>query len=144
MNIGSIMKKLVIIFFCIYIISAILNLRTFDFWGDYTYFLARLCSFGTYILIAIITEIEVLLIRNPTHLRLCLLFWTIHLFSIIIGVLYPNFGIVPYLFIISPSMGIFSATAAGGQIFVFPFFCFIEVMQLIVLLLWKKPVKQNT
>lgn len=143
MNVSSEMKKLVIIFFCIYIISGILNFSSFDFYGNVDP-LTIFSSFVTYIFIAIITEMEVFLNKDITHLQLCLLFWAIHLFIMIIALIFPDFGIALFLFIITPSIGIFNTLTGEWQTFVFPFFCLIEVMQLTALLLWNKYAKQGT
>lgn len=144
MSIRSITKKLVVVFFCVYIIAGILNFGSIDFCGNYTNPLTALFSFGTYILFTIITEIEVFLVKDTSHLRCCLLFWVIHLLIIIISLFFENLGLILFLFVISPSIGIFNTFASKEQTFIFPLFCFIEAMQLTVLLLWNKYAKRST
>lgn len=136
-------KLCIRIFICIYIISGILNLCSFDFCDNNTYPLASLSSFGTYILFLIITEIEVFLIKDIAHLRFYLLFWAVHLCTFAISLFFPDFGLMLFLFIISPSIGIFN-TFTGKQTFIFPIFCFIVAVQLLIILLRNKYINQNT
>ena len=137
---------LIVIFLCIYIVSVTLNLCLFDFCGHSINSFVALSSFGTYILILIITEIEVFLLKDITRLRFCLSFWTINLCIIVAAFFLPNFGLtlVLVLLIISPSIGMINTFTSEWQTFIFPFFCLIEVIQLLVVLLWNKSVKQGT
>ena len=137
---------LIVIFLCIYIVSVTLNLCLFDFCGHSINSFVALSSFRTYILILIITEIEVFLLKDITRLRFCLSFWTIHLCIIVAAFFLPNFGLtlVLVLLIISPSIGMINTFTSEWQTFIFPLFCLIEVIQLLVVLLWNKSVKQGT
>ena len=144
MNIRSVTKNLVVIFCCVYIIAGILNFGSISFCdNDHTDFPAVLSSFGTYILFTIITETEVFLIRDTFHLQLCFSFWAIHLLIIIISLFWEELGLVLFLVVISPSIGILNTFTGEGQTFIFPVFCFIEAIQITVLLLWNKYAKQR-
>lgn len=129
---------------CFYIISGILNLGSFDFCGDHANPLVSLFSFGTYILFLIITEMEVFLNKNITHLWLLLLFWAMHLCTFAISFFFPNLALALFLLIVSPSIEIFNTFTGKWQTFIFPFFCFMMVIQLLSILLWHKYIKQKT
>ena len=145
MNNRLIIKKLVVAFSPLYIIAGILNFCSIDFCdNNHPDFLVVFSSFGTYILFTIITEMEVFLVRDSIHLQLCLLFWVIHLFVMIIGTFFQNFGLILFLFVISPSIGIINTFTGEGKMFIFPFLCFIEAMQLAALLLWDKYAKRRS
>ena len=135
-------KLCIRIFICIYIISGILNLCSFDFCSNYISPLASLSSFGTYILFLIITEIEVFLIKDIAHLQLYLLFWVVHLCTIAISLFLPDFALMFFLSFLSPTIGIFR-TFTGRQTFIFPIFCFMVAVQLLIILLRNKYANQE-
>ena len=58
---------LIVIFLCIHIVSVTLNLCLFDFCGHSINSFVALSSFGTYILILIITEILLLQLKIGKH-----------------------------------------------------------------------------
>ena len=136
-------KLSVIVFICVYVVSGLLNVVSFDFHG-YTDPLAVISSFAAYILIAAITAIEVFLIKDIDHLQICLLFWSTHLAVFLLSLFAPNFGLVLFIFVSSPSIGIFNTLTGEIQTFIFPAFCLIEAIQLLVILLWNKYTKQKS
>ncbi len=129
---------------CLYIISGILNFFSFDFCGNHANPFAFLFSFCTYVLFFIITEIAVFLNKNIDHLRFFLLFWAIHLCIFAISIFFPNLGLVLFLLIVSPSIEIFNTFTGKWHTFIFPFLCFMMVIQLLSILLWHKYIKQKT
>lgn len=142
MNIRSMTRKLAVIFCCVYVIAGILNFRSISFCASFHTDLPAVCaSFGTYILFTIITEIEVFRIKDTSHLRLCLSFWAIHLFAIMIAPFSEELSLLLFLTVISPSIGVINTLTGEGQTFIFPLFCFIEAMQLSLLLLWNRYAK---
>ena len=135
-------KLSVTAFICVYVISGILNVASFDFHG-YTDPLTVISSFAAYLLIAAITEAEVFLIKNIDHLRICFVFWAVHLTIFLLSLFTPDLGLVLFIFVISPSIGIFNTLTGEIQTFIFPAFCLIEAVQLMGMLLWTKYAKQK-
>ena len=145
-NLVSILNIAVKVFFCSYIASGILFFATLDFCSNHPPQLpVVLFSFGSYILIATITESEIFFIKDIYRLKVCLAFWTINLGAYCFANIFSSIDAISFIFllVLAPSAGIINVFRGDYQNFIFPTCCLLESIHIIFTLRRCKHSNEN-
>lgn len=138
-NTVSIHNIAIKVFFCSYIASGILFFATLDFCSNHPPELSVvLFSFGSYILIAVITESELFFIKDIYRLKACLAFWVINFSAFCFAYIFSSFDAISLmcLLVLAPSAGIINIFRGDFQKFIFPIFCLLESIH-VAFALWR-------